>query len=236
MKIDFKKQNIPFTQVANGVLNDSNLSAEAKGLYAYLYSKPDGWQFNSIRIAQDFKNGRDAIRNALAELEEVGYLVRYKLPNGRMFYKVIFPPLEPEPENQAEADPKPEKAKDWKTHRRIIRPISNKENTSNKELNTSNEGSLQALIPEILKEFETIDPKNKTYYGNKTQRSACEFLLKEYGLERTLKAIKMLPVINQQKLYIRQITTPYELKENWVKIGNAIKVQKDTKKSNVAFK
>ena len=35
------KQNVPFTMVANEVLKDPKLSFKAKGLYAYLFSKPD---------------------------------------------------------------------------------------------------------------------------------------------------------------------------------------------------
>lgn len=81
----------------------------------------------------------------------------------------------------------------------------------------------------VLKSFEEIDPKNKTYYNNKTQRSACDFLIEEYGLDKVLQAIKILPQINTKKLYIKQITTPYELKENWIKIGNALKQQKNDK-------
>lgn len=95
-----------------------------------------------------------------------------------------------------------------------------------KRINTSDKSQkkqFNALGSEILKAFEEVDPKNKTYYGNKTQRSACDFLLEEYGLEKVLKAIKILPQINSKKLYIKQITTPYDLKENWVKIGNAIR-------------
>lgn len=91
------------------------------------------------------------------------------------------------------------------------------------------------LGAEVLKAFEAIDPKNKTYYSNTTQRGACDFLVVEYGLEKVKQAITMLPQINQQKLYIRQITTPHELKENWVKIGNALRQKKLTNKFKVAF-
>lgn len=87
------------------------------------------------------------------------------------------------------------------------------------------------LGAEVVKAFEGVDPKNKTYYENTTQRSACDFLIAEYGMERVLQAIKILPQINQQKLYVRQVTTPYELKENWVKIGNALKQDKNKKPS-----
>jgi hypothetical protein len=103
-----------------------------------------------------------------------------------------------------------------------------------KDTNTSDKSQkYNPLGSEIIKAFEEVDPKNKTYYGNKTQRASCDFLLSEYGLENVLKAIKILPQINRKKLYIKQITTPFELKENWVKIGNALKQTTITKK--VAF-
>lgn len=78
------------------------------------------------------------------------------------------------------------------------------------------------LGAEILKSFEDVDPKNKTYYNNTTQRAACDFLLDEYGLEKVKQAILILPDINRKKLYIGQITTPLELKEKWGKIRNAL--------------
>lgn len=85
-KIDFKKDQIPFTQVANEVLNDPKLSAKAKGLYAYLYSKPDGWDFAIDRISNDFNDGRKSINNGLHELETNGYLYRERQKTGRVVY------------------------------------------------------------------------------------------------------------------------------------------------------
>jgi hypothetical protein len=76
---------------------------------------------------------------------------------------------------------------------------------------------------EIIKAFEAVDSKNKTYYSNTTQRGACDFLIAEHGLEKVLGVVAVLPQINQMKLYLAQITTPYELKENWVKLGNKMK-------------
>lgn len=51
-----QKQESNFTQVSNLVLCDKNLSAKAKGIYAYLYCKPDDWQFASERIAKEFSD------------------------------------------------------------------------------------------------------------------------------------------------------------------------------------
>lgn len=85
-KVNFKKEKIPFTQVANEVLNDPNLSAKAKGLYAYLYSKPSGWDFAIDRIAREFTDGRRSINHGLQELEQNGYLLRERQGTGRVLY------------------------------------------------------------------------------------------------------------------------------------------------------
>lgn len=87
------KMNVPFTQVANCVLNDPNLTARAKGLFAYLYSKPDDWDFNYIRISKDHKESKNTILSAIHELEQYGYLEREKLPSGRMVYILTYDPM-----------------------------------------------------------------------------------------------------------------------------------------------
>ena len=65
-----------FTQVPNAIITTPRLSAKAKGLWAYLASKPTGWNFSSERMAQEFVDGRDSIRAGLRELESVGLLKR----------------------------------------------------------------------------------------------------------------------------------------------------------------
>jgi len=85
-KINFKKDRIPFTQVANEVLNDPELTSKAKGLYAYLYSKPEGWDFAIDRITKEFKDSRFSINSGLQELEREGYLIRERQKTGRVIY------------------------------------------------------------------------------------------------------------------------------------------------------
>ena len=87
----------------------------------------------------------------------------------------------------------------------------------------------------LLDAFKEVDAKNGTYYGNSTQRKACDFLLKEHGLDKVLKAVALLPKINEQKLYLQQITTPYELMNNWVKLGNAIRKSVKLKNENIMW-
>ena len=59
-------------------LEDRRLSWKARGLLAYLLSRPDNWQTNSSSLAKIAPDGRDAIRTGLAELVDAGYLVRSK--------------------------------------------------------------------------------------------------------------------------------------------------------------
>jgi hypothetical protein len=130
-KIEFVKEKIPFTQVANGVLTDKRLSAKAKGLYAYLYSKPDGWDFSVERMCLEMSDGIESINTGLQELEKCGFLTRKRQADGRMFYMVHFPPLYPKGEKQLLGQEV--KAKRRKTLPGEIASISNKDESNNKE-------------------------------------------------------------------------------------------------------
>ncbi len=68
-----------YTQVHNSVVNCSELSAKAKGIYLYLYSKPDDWNFSEKRIADDFTDGKHSINGAIKELIKVGLLERTRI-------------------------------------------------------------------------------------------------------------------------------------------------------------
>jgi hypothetical protein len=68
-----------FTAVDRRAINDTNLSFRARGLLVWLLDKPDGWRVNSTEIAQHCKEGRDAIRACLSELEAGGYLSRERV-------------------------------------------------------------------------------------------------------------------------------------------------------------
>lgn len=64
--------------VPNALLNNTELTFRAKGVYAYIQSKPDGWEFSAERISAQTKEGLTAVRMALRELEDIGYLRRNK--------------------------------------------------------------------------------------------------------------------------------------------------------------
>lgn len=65
--------------MANNVIYDDRLSYRALGLLTYLLSKPDGWETDSEKLSNGRKEGRDAIRTAMKELREAGYMRQSKV-------------------------------------------------------------------------------------------------------------------------------------------------------------
>ncbi len=71
-----KKKERNFTTIANDGLVDSRLSFRARGLLAYLLTRPDHWRVDAGRLSGGSPEGRKAILTALKELETHGYLER----------------------------------------------------------------------------------------------------------------------------------------------------------------
>lgn len=59
-------------------VENRNLSWKARGLLAYLLSRPDNWRTSSQHLAQIGPDGRDAVRTGLDELVQAGYLIRHR--------------------------------------------------------------------------------------------------------------------------------------------------------------
>lgn len=73
-----KREN-PYVMIDKYGLNDERLSWKAKGLLAYLLSKPDDWQVYETDLIKRATDGRDSVRTGLRELEKFGYLSRRQI-------------------------------------------------------------------------------------------------------------------------------------------------------------
>lgn len=67
-----------FTTVDNVVLNDTNLSWKAKGLFVYLWSQSDEWDFYESEVVKHSTDKIASLKSGLKELEQQGYLKRQR--------------------------------------------------------------------------------------------------------------------------------------------------------------
>ena len=70
-----------FAQIHNAALADGTLSFKARGILAFLLSRPPGWQTSAERLARSGVDGERAIKSGLKELEDRGYLKRTRSHN-----------------------------------------------------------------------------------------------------------------------------------------------------------
>ena len=67
-----------FTTVDNVVLNDTSLSWKAKGLFVYLWSQSDEWDFYESEVVKHSTDKIASLKSGLKELEQQGYLKRQR--------------------------------------------------------------------------------------------------------------------------------------------------------------
>ena len=94
---------------------------------------------------------------------------------------------------------------------------------SNPNLKTAETSS--ALIVEIIKLFEEVNPAVKDYYNRPPQRKACENLINEYGFEAVSKVVAFLPRSNKIA-YLPTITTPLQLWEKYQSLKDGLQKKK----------
>lgn len=89
-----------FVQIHKTALNDPKLSFKAKGILAYLMSKPDVWTVRIKDLCNNSHDGPESIRNGLKELQKHGYaeLVRGGKDGGTYWNVFETPDLAKKPE------------------------------------------------------------------------------------------------------------------------------------------
>ena len=69
----------PYVLINKIALRDPNLSLKAKGLWGYMLSFPDNWEFNMTHLTKNLQEGRVALANAMDELSSHGYMLKIQL-------------------------------------------------------------------------------------------------------------------------------------------------------------
>lgn len=72
-----KKGATLFTRIENSTLQDTRLSWKARGLLAYMLSKPDNFRFYLEELTKHAPDGLASVRAGIKELESLGYVKRF---------------------------------------------------------------------------------------------------------------------------------------------------------------
>ncbi|MCJ8012597.1 hypothetical protein MUG84_12730 [Paenibacillus sp. KQZ6P-2] len=71
----------PFTRIDNSLLQDERLSFKARGLLAYMLSKPDHFRFYLDELIKHTTEKKDSIRTGMKELEQQRYTITRTILN-----------------------------------------------------------------------------------------------------------------------------------------------------------
>lgn len=146
----------------NELLNNSLISLRAKGLFTYIQSKPEDWDFSVERIKTQTKESADAIISAIKELEEFGYLLRRKYQNDKGHWGVEYILFsEPTFEIPVTENPIQEIPCTGKTPNNSKKDLSKKDN-SNKE---------EDIVGIISRTIDLLNLKSESKYSSKTKKT-----------------------------------------------------------------
>lgn len=170
-----------YTVMSNHHLRDKELSLKAKGLLSMMLALPDDWDYSINGLVAICKEDVRAVKSALAELKEQGYLVVTKLyPNGeRKRIEYVYDIFE-----------KPQDVRSQDVHNQEVQNVSvenvslrndtqlNTEESNTKELNTDNKKKVRKSnsFNEIINAY-TDNPSTRELLGEwlqnrKAKRSA----------------------------------------------------------------
>ena len=174
MSNTLRKPKNPYGSSPRKLLEDRNISLKAKGIYAFMECKIDGWNFTASSMASQLKESRKTILVAMQELKANGWLTYHKNRDGSGVYVLIGNYVtSPQPENDTmllqSHSPKSTRCKNHtvpKTDCINKKDYSNKNNLSNKN---------NKHIQRQLNEIENFKP-NATSLERLKMVDGCESL------------------------------------------------------------
>lgn len=160
------------------LLYNPNISMRAKGLFAYIQGKPDGWSFSAERISRESSEGLQAINSGLKELENNGYLQRVRNSvNGTWVHEYH---LHESPVNAYSLHP-------TETHSMQSASMENPPDINKKDSNKK----------DLIKKEDNIYPSFDDFwdlYAKKISRSTCEKKWKKLKQEDKIKIMEHIPI------------------------------------------
>lgn len=225
-----KKDNGNYTNTSNQLIRDESLTWKARGIFNYLWSQANEWQFYVSEVAQHSKDGERALKSGLLELEEHGYLKRVnrhsKTGNfdGLDWILDDMGGLNRQPQNavdgkMSENQPKNvQNASGAKRGQRKTRPTQNSRLRNNnnknyqykeitKESNKANDQSLEDRFEKIWAEYPKKQGKKDALRHYKAWIKASSKHTDEYLMDRLEKYKAYLKANNTELRYVQKGST-----------------------------
>lgn len=190
-----KNTNSNYTNVSNQLVRDKRLSWKARGIFCYLWSQADNWQFYISEIVNHAPEGKESLQNGIKELEKYGYLKRldkHSKENGKFEGKAWL--LTDHTSNFTVNGETGEKApetsvfpSDGKAVQRVSRP------TDNTSLRNNNNKNYQQQ--EISIESNIYSPAEPNHTAQ-TRKAIIDYLNEKLGTNYKPNATKNKKVIN----------------------------------------
>lgn len=170
------KKNNNFVVMDKTPLNDKRLSWKAKGIMAYMLSKPDDWVFYLDEVATNSTDGIASFRSGFNELKKHGYVQRIQKRNeeGKFVWETIVHEV-PHTDFPQVDNPHMEKPH-VENHTLLNNDLTKNELTKNDDIYT-------------LYEFWNDQDIIKHRRLNQKMKSNTNARLKDYSLEELKKAI-----------------------------------------------
>lgn len=166
---NFKKIQGNFVATSRQIAQDERLTWKARGIFLYLASMNDGWNFYVDEIAKHSPQGKEALQGGIKELEKYGYLKRVRTRKEKGYlstfdWELYFEPVYLQQENPSEG----------KTLRQEKCPLISNNNNKKQETISNNKNNIlsSCSIPyqEIVEYLNKQTGKKFKYKSKATQR------------------------------------------------------------------
>ena len=218
-----------YTVMSNYHLNDKTISLKSKGLLSQMLSLPDTWDFTLRGLAYINKESIDAIRTAVLELEQHGYITRRQLRGEGGKLSNIEYTIYEQPQAAGTSSPcleNPITAPPCSDKPCLENPNTVKPHTENPtQLNTNTTSTQKPITEKSITHAATIHPINptprdaelsegqidrdridmaETYRQIIKENIEYDCLVGQYGVERMDEVVElMLEAVLSQRPYIR---------------------------------
>ena len=166
------EKNRDYTVMSNHHLRNADLSLKSKGLLSQMLSLPEEWDYTLKGLSQINREGIDAIREAIRELERAGYVTRTRVRNekgqlGAADYVIHEFPVPPKPILENPTQDKPISENPTLENPMQENPTQLNKELSSKELSNTDLLNTHSIpILSTLSKGEAAQPQERKGNGN----------------------------------------------------------------------